>query len=215
MSLKNLLLILSGVGALILLILIFKNPTIRALGGYTEKNTTVEIDTTYLPAKIDTLEVFNAYIETKGIVLNPKPIIKYVFPDNESGEGVGTPIDSLKHFNVSVQDSVIDGTISIFNRFNGDLFDAVINYRPLVPKTILRTEYMTITKTVTETLSNDKSRIGFGIGANTEKFLSGGVEYITKDNLGIEIEYENTRLFNDQNYPIPEHIVGIKLKKYF
>ena len=68
-------------GTVILLLLFVtqcKSTIITSLGGYVEKEQTVQVDTVYGTPNIDTLSVFNHYVETRGIILNPEPIIKYV-----------------------------------------------------------------------------------------------------------------------------------------
>jgi hypothetical protein len=141
-----------------------KPKLIVALGGYTTKETTIVTDTIVGKSKIDTLAVFNGYVKTKGIILNPKPeiVYRYISPVNEM------IVDSVKRFQVAVKDSLVNGNLSIINSFNGDLLNVDFIYYPLFPKYIRETipNYITVTKT--EYLSKDRSYIGIGAGIDTE-----------------------------------------------
>lgn len=199
-----------GILTIIVLALAFKKPAIRLLGGYTEQKTEIEIDTVVLPSIIDTLEVFNSYVKTKGIILNPKPIIKYVYADKYKEE----VIDSTKIFNVSVIDSLINGKFKVTNDFRGNLIDADFTYRPLFPKYIKETKPIIVTKTITETVYNSNNLFGLGVGINSELTPSLNIDYITTKNFGYSIDVSKPDLI-DKNYPIKDLIIGFKLTKYW
>lgn len=173
----------------------FKNMIIKSLGGYVNKETIIEIDTFYTVGKVDTLAVFNHYVKTKGIILNPTPEIRYkwlkVLPDTQEE----VVIDSIKEFNVQIKDSLLDGTFKIINDFKGNLVDNEFNYKPLFPKYIRRVDTVKIIKTVTNTLNNQSSKIGIGVGYNNLQSLSVLGSYTTKDDW--QFIYEVGKNVND------------------
>ena len=213
-----------GIIIVILIILLFREwirkTIITNLGGYLEKETTITIDSTFVKGKIDTLEVFNHYVKTNGIILNPEPEIIYKFK-NLVTEEIG---DSLKYFQVSIKDSVIDGTINIYNKFNGDLSYANLNYKPIYPKLIKQTDTIIITKTIRETLTNNKSLIGLGAGytnLNNLHYSSLSASYMSKKKLQVLIEYGKplnevkTIIDNKQFTTNSSDLWSIKLIKHF
>jgi len=165
----------------------FKDKLIVALGGYTDQTTTTTIDSTFVTGKIDTIAVFNHYVTTKGIILNPKAkiVYKYKNPLIEIGER----IDSLKEFNVKVKDSLIDGNMVITNKFNGDLESSILTYKPLFPKYIKRVDTVFINKTITNTLTNKRSLLGLGVGYSNLQYFSILGSYTTKNNWEVIYEY--------------------------
>lgn len=172
----------------------FKDKIITTLGGYTDKEVKVKIDSTYKVGKLDTIAVFNHYVKTKGINLNPKARVIYIDKPNNRKQKIK---DSLKQFEVKIKDSLLDGTFTINNRFNGDLENSFFNYKPKFPKYITRVDTVFKTKIITETLINKRSKVSFGAGydlSNQNIQLLGG--YTFKNDLQVLYEYE-TPLNND------------------
>ena len=172
-NLKNIVLAV----CIILLILIFSNKgfAIRFLGGYTVQNKVISIDSTFVKGNIDTLEIFNHYVENKGIILNPEPTIKYIYKDNDKKI---TKIDSVKSFKVAVNDSLITGNIDILNKFNGNLVSANLTYKPLFPKLITRIDTLKIHTKETILLENKtKFGLGFGINNHLTPSVLGGITF--------------------------------------
>lgn len=204
-----LLLILLGFIFAVIASMAFKKQAISLLGGFNTKETVIERDTTYLPIKIDTTALFNHYVEVKGINLNPDPIIKYVYADKNEWEVV----DSTKVFNIKVKDSLIDGTFNVTNDFKGNVLKSNFKYLPLFPKYITKTIPIEITKTVTNTITNDKVLYGAGIGINSEAHFSANISIIDKKKFQYQLEYTRFNL-NNNLFPVKEAI-GIKINKFF
>ena len=100
-------------------------------------------------------------------------------------------MDSLKKFKVKVSDSLIDGTITVKNKFNGDLFLASFNYKPLFPKYITRTDTVFKSTTISETLSKERSKFGIGTGYDwIEKDIQLLFSYTAKNDWQFIYEYE-------------------------
>ncbi|WP_299672124.1 hypothetical protein [uncultured Polaribacter sp.] len=184
--------------ALLLLLFLFKDwirhAIITSLGGYTTKETQVVTKTEYRQGIIDTLEIFNHYVSTKGITLNPKPKIVYVTRKVGTQTPIATPkesipIDSVKQFEVQVKDSLLDGRFTIFNKFNGDLLSSEFNYKPLFPKYLLRVDTLRIATTQTETLTRIRSKFGLGLGFDTQSRLQILGSYTTKNNWQFVYEF--------------------------
>lgn len=178
-----------------------KDRLITSLGGYTNKEVSIKIDSTYKAGKVDTIAVFNHYVKTKGIILNPKPRIVYKWRKPNTPKG--SEIDSIKRFDVAVKDSLIDGTFSIVNGFNGDLLDNSFKYKPLFPKYITRVDTVKIHTTKTETLTNESAKFGVGIGYNNLQYPSILGSFTTKNNWQFLYEYgkdinSNPIIFNNK-----------------
>lgn len=188
---------IAAVVVLIILILIFKDwlrsKIIVSLGGYTKQTTTITVDSTYVKGDVDTLAVFNHYVKTNGIILNPDPkiVYKYEYLDPVSKKVVA--VDSVKQFQVQLKDSLVDGTINVTNKFNGDLLNANFDYKPLFPKYIKRVDTIRTTKTITKFLSKERSKFGFGAGYDWQQssvqFLG---SYTTKKDWQFIYEYETS-----------------------
>lgn len=176
---------------------------ITSLGGYTKKETITKTEIEYRQGKIDTLAVFNHYVATNGIILNPEPIIIYktdTIRIKEKDSIVNTP---LKKYEVSVKDSLIDGKITIRNYFNGNLYDARLLYKPLFPKYIKRTDTVYKTKTITEYLSKERAKFGIGFGTDTElQNLDLLGSYTLKN--GMQFIYEYSNPIQDFNVNVPQ-----------
>lgn len=160
---------------------------ITSLGGYTKKETVTKTETKYIKGKVDTLAVFNHYVETKGIILNPKPKIKYITKYDTIRDTIYKK--KIKEFKVNVKDSLIDGEMTIRNYFNGDLFSADFKYKPLFPKYITRVDTIFKTETITETLTKERSKFGIGIGYDWEQTNAQLLGSYTLKN-GIQLIYE-------------------------
>lgn len=179
-----------GILILIMLYLLsgyFKDKLIVMLGGYTTQTTTTVIDSTFIRGKIDTMAVFNKYVETEGIILNPKPEIVYI--DRTPDIIEDKEIDTLKQFTVSITDTLINGTATVLNDFKGNLFRLKLNYKPLFPKYIKRTDTIIVTNTVTKVLTNERSLLGVGVGYNNLQYLSILGSYTTKKKWQFMFEY--------------------------
>lgn len=176
----------------------FKDKLITALGGYTHQTTTVTIDSTFVKGKIDTLQIFNHYVKTNGIILNPKPkiITNYIYKDTSNNRYI--EIDSVKKYEVAVKDSLINGTVFVTNDFKGNLINANIEYKPLFPKLLLRTDTIYINKTTARTLENKRGKINLGIGLSTNNSyeILGGFTF--KNNItlmyGLEKNFTTNKL---------------------
>lgn len=169
---------------IILLLFLGKNwlipKIITGLGGYTDKETEIKIETEYIKGDVDTVAVFNHYVKTKGIILNPKPKIVYRDKPSTEEDG-GITSTAFKEFEVDISDTLITGIATITNNFNGNLEDLIIDYKPLFPKYITRTDTIRITKTITETLDNERAKIGIGVGYNSLNYPSVLAGYTTKN----------------------------------
>lgn len=184
---KNLKDILAMISIIVLILMLGnKNFTIRLLGGYTVQNKIVTIDSTFVKGKIDTLEVFNHYVETNGVILNPEPIVKYKYRYIKDKK---VKIDSTKHFKVAVKDSLIDGSINIINKYNGNLVFADLTYKPLFPKLIKRTDTIKISTKETITLNRTKLGLGFGIDNHRIPSVLGGITF--KNDYQLLYEFSN------------------------
>ncbi len=168
---------------------------ITSLGGYIKKENVITIDSTFVRGKVDTLEVFNHYVKTQGINLNPKPIVKYKYK-YLSPDKIEVLVDSVKEFKVSVTDDLIEGTLTVYNKFNGDLVNSYLDYKPLFPKIIRRVDTLKVYERSVTTLSNNKALIGVGAGYS-HQFLSLLGSYTSKKKWQFIYEYgkpiSNTR----------------------
>jgi hypothetical protein len=211
----------------ILLILLYlltgwlKDKVIVALGGYTHKETVIEKEVKYIKGTFDTLEVFNAYVESKGIILNPKPIIEYKYKYKNpvtSGEEV---VDSVLPFKVAIKDSLLNGTFHIINDFKGNLLYSKFNYKPLFPKYLVRVDTIRETIRETNTLSKQRSLLGIGVGYNNLQYPSILGSYTTKKKLQILLEYGKSldqikEIKNGETFKVtPIDLYSIKLIKHF
>jgi len=211
---SNLAFILLGVLLMLLLLFTFKKQSIGLLGGYTELEKTVEIDTVFLPIEIDTLEVFNDYVTTKGIILNPKPIIKYISPDIKE---IKEPIqpDYTKTYNVAVKDTLIDGEATVVNDNYGNLLEFDITYKPLFPKYIEKRIPYEVTKTITNTVSNDRLMFGIGARVNLESYIGGSINVLDKKKAMFSIDVSkkvNTGMIKPN---MPDVLIGVNFVKFF
>ena len=191
----------------ILLIVIYifqdwlKGFIITSLGGYTKKETVTVINTKYVQGKIDTTAIFNHYVETKGIILNPKTKTEYITVRDTIRDTIYKK--GVKNFNVKIKDSLIDGKINIQNFLNGDLNFANFKYKPLFPKYITRTDTIFKTTTVTEYLSKERSKFGIGLGSDTEFNNLDLLGSFTFKN-GLQLIYEYSNPIKDFNVNVPE-----------
>lgn len=179
--------------AILILIYVFQNWlrtfVITTLGGFTKKETVTKIETEFIEGKIDTIAVFNHYVSSKGIILNPEPKIIYETKYDTIRDTIYST--KLKQFEVAVKDSLIDGKITIKNYFNGDLFSADFKYKPLFPKYIKRVDTIFKTTTITETLSTERAKFGVGLGYDwTTQSIQYLGSYTLKNDWQIVYEYE-------------------------
>ena len=180
-TLKNLIITVLGIVIIVILARYFKDKIIVSLGGYTTKTTKTITKKVLIKGKVDTLAVFNHYVKTQGINLNPKAKIVYVTSPVKDKDGVvGVKVDSLKKFKVQIKDTLIEGTFTIYNKFNGDLSTSSFKYKPFFPKYLTRVDTLKITNTITETLTRDRSLFGIGAGYNSLQYLSLQGSYTTK-----------------------------------
>jgi len=211
---------------IILLIILLKDwwkpKVITLLGGYVHKIERPITVTDTIIGRVDTLEVFARYVHAHGIILNPKPVIiekQITVPGITKGELATT----LKEYKVAIEDSIIKGTITVSNRLNGDLDNVDFYYKPLVPYLLSRTD--TIYKTTTNeiTLSNERSKLGIGVGYNNLNYASGLVSYTTKKGWQVIGEYgkniNNTSLKDLQGvhtfFTPSKDFISLKLIKNF
>ncbi len=161
---------------------------ITSLGGYIQKENIVTIDSTFVRGKIDTLEVFNHYVKTQGIILDQDTVVipKYIYLNSDKEEVV---VDNVKKFEVSVNDSLIDGKMTIYNDSYGNLVNAYLDYKPLFPRVIRRVDTIKIHTQETITLSNKKALIGFGAGYNNLQYFSLLGSYTSKKKWQFIYEY--------------------------
>jgi len=195
---------------------------ITLLGGYTDKQTEIVIDTEYIKGKIDTLAIFNHYVKTNGVILNPTPrIVTKEVPGTKNGGA--RSFKDFKEFTVNLSDSLLIGEAIILNDFSGDLKDVQFKYKPLFPKYITRVDTVKVTKTVNNTLSNERVKIGAGIGYNNLNHASLLLSYTTKSDWQFIGEYgksleriENIQLNNFKTYTIPnKDLISLKIIKNF
>lgn len=187
-----------------------RETVIPVLGGYLKENVSIKTDTIYLPVKIDTLEVFHSYITTRGIILDPLPVVKYIIKTVDN-----TPIiiDSTKAFEVVIKDSLIDGKISIINDFTGNLLTSDFTYMPLFPKIIEKRIPYKVTETKTITLDNPRTYYGIGLGGNSLGYPSVHGSILTKKKMNYTLEYEVKSILNTPD--INKGIIGVKITKFF
>lgn len=192
--------------ALVVFSFIFKNYirefiVVKVFNGYLKKETVTTTDTKIIIGKIDTVAVFNHYVETKGIILNPKPEIEYITIHDTIRDTIYKK--GVKNFNVKVKDSLIDGNIKIQNFLNGDLNFANLKYKPLFPKYITRTDTIYKTITTVNYLSKERTKFGFGIGSDIEfnnLDLLGGITFKN----GLQLMYEYSIPVKDFNVNVPQ-----------
>ena len=180
---------------LLILIYVFQNWlrtfVITSLGGFTKKETIIETEVKYIKGKweIDSTAVFNKYIETNGIILNPKPRIIYKKIYDTIRDTLNS--NKLKHFEVKFKDSLIDGKMIIKNYFNGNLFSSSFKYKPKFTKYLKRVDTFKSNKIIKKYLSKERSKFGIGIGYDWKKqniqFLG---SYTFKNDWQIIFEYE-------------------------
>lgn len=216
----------NGLIIIIILILLFllkgwyKNALIVALGGYVNKEVKIETETKYIKGKVDTVAVFNHYVKTRGIILNPKPKIIYRDKPSTEDDGGITSI-AFKEFKVNISDTLINGTATVINTFEGDLEDLVIDYKPLFPKYITRTDTIIKTVTITETLDNERAKIGIGVGYNSLNYPSVLTGYTTKNGWQFLGEYgkplNDIKMYQQgQTFFTPaDDLISIKIIKNF
>lgn len=199
----------------------FKDKIIVALGGYTHKETVIQKELKYIKGTFDTLEVFNAYVESKGIILNPKPIIEYKYKYKNPETEVEEIVDSVKPYNIAIKDSLIDGTFHIINDFKGNLLYSKFRYNPLFPKYLVRVDTIIKTKTITNTLSKERSLLGIGVGYNNLQYPSILGSYTTKNKLQVLLEYGKSleqikEIRNGETFKAsPTDLWSVKLIKHF
>ena len=174
---------------------------ITGLGGYTTKETVTVTKTKIKIGKVDTTAIFNHYVETKGIILNPKTKTEYITVRDTIRDTIYKK--GVKNFNVKIKDSLIDGKINIQNFLNGDLNFANFKYKPLFPKYITRTDTIFKTTTVTEYLSKERSKFGIGLGSDTEFNNLDLLGSFTFKN-GLQLIYEYSNPIKDFNVNVPE-----------
>ena len=181
--------------ALVLIIYFFQDWlrtfVITSLGGFTKKETVTLTNTKYIKGKweIDSIAVFNKYVETKVIILNPKPKIVYETKYDTIRDTIYSK--KLKQFEVKFTDTLIDGKMTIKNYFNGDLHSANFKYKSLATKIFKRVDTIEKTIKTIESLHKERAKIGFGIGYDWSKkniqFLG---SYTFKNDWQIIYEYE-------------------------
>lgn len=180
-------------GIIILILIIakdwIKDKVISSLGGFTDKEVKVKVDSTYQVGKVDTIALFNHYVKTQGINLNPegKTVYKYKYLNPITKEEVVS--DSIREFKVSITDSLIEGTLTVFNSFKGDLLNTLLDYKPKFPKFITRVDTLKIYTNITETLSNKRGLIGIGVGYSSLQYPSILGSYTTKKKWQFIYEY--------------------------
>ena len=180
---------------------------ISILGGYTDIKTTIVIDTFITKEKIDTLKFINKYIKTKGKLVHYDTITNYVYINNNNE----TITETVKKFNVEIEDSLISGNFLIFNNFKGDLLNSDFTYKPKFPKYIIKEKEKIITKTITNTLTKEENKIGIGFMLNTENNGFIKINYLTKKDLDFGINIGKS--FNNLNNN--KLIIGFSFTKYF
>tara|TARA_R110000796_G_scaffold105289_5_gene215291 strand:- start:10482 stop:11183 length:702 start_codon:yes stop_codon:yes gene_type:complete len=198
---------ISVIMVIIIVLFLFKDwlrtKIITSLGGYTKQETSITIDSTYVIGKVDTLAVFNKYIKTKGIIINPKTTVIYKYRYTSPDTKIKVVIDSVKVFNVKVKDSVIDGNIQVVNNSVGELVSVDLEYIPLIPKLLRRIDTVYKTTKITEILSNERAKIGIGIGVDTQfQNLDLLGSYTFKNDWQIIYEYSNP--IKDFNANVPQ-----------
>lgn len=199
----------------------FKDKIIIALGGYTHKETVIQKEVKYIKGTFDTLEVFNAYVESKGIILNPKPIIEYKYKYKNPDTNEEEIVDSIKPYNVAIKDSLIDGTFHIINDFKGNLLYSKLRYKALFPKYLIRVDTIRETIKETNTLTKQRSLLGIGVGYNNLQYPSILGSYTTKKKLQVLIEYGKSleqikEIKNGETFKVtPTDLWSVKLIKHF
>ena len=198
-----------------------KDKLISSLGGFTDKEVETKVDSTYQEGKIDTIALFNHYVQTQGINLNPKGTIEYRYKYLDPVTDVEMVSDSIKKFDVTVNDSLIDGTFTVFNNFKGDLLNSFFNYKAKFPKYITGTDTVRIGTTTTETLSNKRGLIGIGVGYNNLQFPSVLGSYTTKNKWQFIYEYgkpmkEAIQIIDGAPFKTPKQdLHSLKILKHF
>lgn len=174
---------------------------IVGLGGYLNKETKTE----YIEGTIDTNAVFSDYVLRKGIILNPKPEIilkdtfiyrKIIIKDIDTFYVDSTKIitDKLLYFKSKVEDSILKGKMHIYNKPDGTLFGADLEYA-------LKTLKQVDTVKETTILSNciTKNYIGLGISANNLGMPGINLSYTTKKKWEVDANYSKN-IFNSPVY---------------
>jgi hypothetical protein len=186
---------------LLLLIYVFqdwlKTFVITSLGGFTKKETIIKTKVEYTKGnwEIDSTAVFKKYIETKGIILNPKPKIIYQIKYDTIRDTLYS--NKLKHFEVKFKDSLIDGKMTIKNFFNGNLYSTSFKYKPKFSKYLKRVDTIKTYKVVKKYLSKERAKFGLGVGYDwSRKNMQFLGSYTFKNNWQIIFEYE--QIFSPQ-----------------
>lgn len=194
---------------------------IKSLGGYTKSDVEVTIDT--ISKKYDTIyyqhkrlltevdslrdrkEINNYYYTTKEIVTNEKG------EQSEQVKSVYAPI--VYSFENPVNDTLIEGKIfTIYDPLNKKIVKQTLDYKPKFP--IFIKEYITIQKTVKETLSNEeRPKIGIGVVGNTDLYTGPIAVYQFKSGLQIQGAYEFD--LNKSAIDRPKSIITIGIIKLF
>lgn len=215
-STKNKIVVAGIAVVLLLLLFLFRNTwrdiVITQLGGYTDKETEIRVDT--LPSIIDTIYV--PKIERELVPIITDPIVKYkdtiIYKDKPT-----IVIDSVYEYVLNIEDSIIKGNINTkINKGTAEIVDQKLVYTAKVPMVIR--EVVPINTTIEHTIAKD-NRNKFGIGANVSNLESIGVigAYQTKNNLQFQVNYSilvgNKKVTIDNN--TYNHLIQVGIIKFF
>lgn len=211
------------IGVIVLLLLFWlggewlRNKTIKVLGGYSKKDIEITIDT--ISRKTDTVWYEHEKVITEVDTLSDKKEIieyKYMYKYKENGkpEQEKTEIIPLVYsFENAISDTLIEGKIfTIYNPFSKKIIKQTLDYKPKFP--IIVKEYITIEKTIKETISNeDRPKIGLGATGSTNSYIGPVGAYQFKNGMQLQGAYEFNLGSIETNRP--KNIITLSLIKLF
>lgn len=183
------------IGIIIALFLLkdwWKPTIIEGLGGYTQKETKIRVDT--VEVKVDS--IFPVYKDREVVVVTTldtktktkiDSILNTLKKVKEDKDVEGDLIDSLRFYSYNIEDTILKGYMNtITNSKDGSIVSQDFKYTPKIPIYIDRTT--TIEKETSSSLSNNKKPMfGAGLEINSEKDYGVNLFYKTNNNILINV----------------------------
>jgi len=165
-----------------------KPTLIKALGGYTQKETKTTIDT--LEVKYKDIYMKYKKLQTKAVIDKAPeylPDYKYTTQTNTNKLSTtgkvlpSTPVNrGVMRYQTAINDSILTGNIETLISIDScKIVSQTLNYEPKIP--YIREKIITVVKTVDNTVSDKpKAYIGLGLDINTINQITPQALYLTK-----------------------------------